>query len=440
MFERLSENLDSVLKKLRGRGKLSEKNISDGLREVRRALLEADVNYKVAKNFIASVKEKAVGKEVLESITPGQQIVKIIHDELVELLGAERSKLELTGKPPHVIMVVGLQGSGKTTFVTKLGKHLHDKGYSPLLVGADVYRPAAKDQLQTNAEKAGLPAFVTDHDRVLDICTEARQHARKHHEDVLILDTAGRLHIDASMMDELSDIRSQLRPDEILFVADGMTGQDAVNAASEFLNHLDFTGVVLTKMDGDARGGAALSIRSVTERPIKFMSVGETVDSLEPFHPDRLANRILGMGDVVSLVEKAEETIDEESAKELNEKIKRNEFSLADFQEQLQQIKNMGPLDQLLDMIPGMGKIKQQGLSVDGAELDKIEAMISSMTPEERQKPGIINGSRRKRIARGSGTSVGEVNQLLKQFQQMKKMMQQMNQGKLKRQMTSLPF
>ncbi|MBS1272033.1 MAG: Signal recognition particle protein [Candidatus Marinimicrobia bacterium] len=440
MFEQLSENLENVLKKLRGRGKLTEKNVSDGLREVRRALLEADVNYKVAKEFIASVKEKAIGQEVLKSITPGQQIVKVLHDELVDLLGLERSELELKGSPPHVIMVVGLQGSGKTTFVTKLGKQLRDKGRSPLLVGADVYRPAAKDQLKTNGSKVDLPVFVTEHNRVLDICAEAKQTARKNHYDVLILDTAGRLHIDEEMMDELSDVKQQMQPDEILFVADGMTGQDAVNAASEFLGYLDFTGVVLTKMDGDARGGAALSIRSVTGRPIKYMSVGESMDSLEPFYPDRLANRILGMGDVVSLVEKAQETIDEESAKKLNKKIQRNEFTLADFKEQLQQIKNMGPLDQLMDMIPGMGKMKRQGLSVDGSEFDKIEAIINSMTKEERNKPGIINGSRRRRIARGSGTSVGDINQLLKQFQQMKKMMQQMNKGKMKHQIPGLPI
>ena len=440
MFEQLAENLDAVFKKLRGRGKLTEKNITDGLRQVRRALLEADVNYKVAKEFIASVREKAVGSEVLQSVTPGQQVVKIIHDELVNLLGSERSELDLKGTPPHVIMVVGLQGSGKTTLTTKLGKHLRNKGRSPLLVGADVYRPAAKDQLQTNAEKTNVPVYVTEHDRVLDICSEARQYARKHHHDILILDTAGRLHIDESMMEELRQVKSYMEPDEILFVADGMTGQDAVNAAKEFLDSLEFTGVVLTKMDGDARGGAALSIRSVTGRPIKFMSVGESMDSLEPFHPDRLASRILGMGDVVSLVEKAQSTIDEEAAEELNKKIKRNEFTLADFKEQLIQIKNMGPLEQLLDMIPGMGKMKQQGLSVDGGELDKIEAIINSLTREEREKPHILNGSRRRRIARGSGTSVGEVNQLMKQFQQMKKMMQQMNNGKFKQQMPGLPF
>jgi len=440
MFEQLSENLENVLKKLRGRGKLTEKNVTEGLREVRRALLEADVNYKVAKEFIASVKDKAIGREVLKSITPGQQIVKVLHDELVELLGSERSELELKGSPPHVIMVVGLQGSGKTTFVTKLGKQLQEKGRSPLLVAADVYRPAAKDQLQTNGSKADLPVFATEHNRVLDICSEAKKVARKNHHDVLILDTAGRLHIDQEMMDELVNVKQQMQPEEILFIADGMTGQDAVNAASEFLEYLDFTGVVLTKMDGDARGGAALSIRSVTGRPIKYMSVGESMDSLEPFYPDRLANRILGMGDVVSLVEKAQETIDEESALELNKKIRRNEFTLADFKDQLQQIKNMGPLDQLLDMIPGMGKMKRQGLSVDGSEFDKIEAIINSMTKAERNKPGIIDGSRRRRIARGSGTKVGDVNQLLKQFQQMKKMMQQMNKGKMKQQIPGLPI
>lgn len=432
MFEQLSDKLDAVLKKLKGRGKLTEDNISESLREVRRALLEADVNYRVAKDFISSVKEKAVGQEVLESVTPGQQVVKILHDELVDLLGAERSQLNLSGKPPHIIMIVGLQGSGKTTFTAKLGRHLQQNGHRPLLVAADVHRPAAKDQLQTMGDRAEQPVYRTEHNEAVRICEEARESARRNHQDVLLLDTAGRLHIDQEMMQELRRIKQQMTPDEVLFVADGMTGQDAVEAASRFQESLEFDGVVLTKMDGDARGGAALSIRSVTGRPIKFMSVGESVDSLEPFHPDRLAGRILGMGDVVSLVEKAQETIDEESVQELNQKLKSNQFTLEDFKEQLQQIRNMGPLDQLLDMIPGMGKMKKQGLSVDGSELDKVEAIINSMTYEERENPQVINGSRRRRIARGSGTSVGEVNQLLKQFQQMKKMMSQMSKGKMK--------
>lgn len=440
MFEQLSENLEQVLRKLRGRGKLTESNVSDGLREVRRALLEADVNYKVAKEFIASVKEKAIGQEVLKSITPGQQIVKILNDEMIQLLGGEHQDLTLDGPVPHVIMTVGLQGSGKTTFVAKLGKHLRKKGYSPLLVAADIYRPAAKDQLARMGDKAGVPVWTNGTKDVLAICKEARQHARKNHQDVLILDTAGRLHIDAAMMEELSQVKTALDPDEILFIADGMTGQDAVNAASQFLESLDFDGVVLTKMDGDARGGAALSIRAVTRRPIKFISVGESVDSLEPFYPDRLAGRILGMGDVVSLVEKAQQTMDENTARKLNEKIKQNAFTLKDFQEQLQQIRNMGPLEQLMDMIPGMGKLKRQGLSVDGSQLDKVEAIINSMTREEREKPQIIQGSRRKRIARGSGTTVQDVNQLLKQFQQMKKMMQRMNRGKMSTRIPGLPF
>lgn len=440
MFEQLAENLETVLSKLRGRGKLTEENISEGLREVRRALLEADVNYRVAKNFISSVKEEALGQEVVKSVTPGQQIVKIIHDKMTELLGSERSDLKFQGSPPHIIMVVGLQGSGKTTFVSKLGHHLKKNGRSPLLVAADVYRPAAKDQLERMGSKAELPVYRTDHNNVLDICKESRQLARKSHNDILILDTAGRLHIDAEMMEELRSINNLLKPDEILFVADGMTGQDAVNAASDFLESLDFDGVVLTKMDGDARGGAALSIRSVTERPIKFMSVGETVDSLEPFHPERLAGRILGMGDVVSLVERAQESVDQDAAHKLEKKIKKNQFTLADFQEQLEQIRNMGPLDQLLDMIPGMGKIKQQGVSVDDNQLTKVDAMINSMTMEEREKPQIINGSRRKRIARGSGTTVRDVNQLLKQFKQMKKMMQQFSKGRGRMKMPGFPM
>lgn len=440
MFEQLSENLEHVLRKLRGRGKLTESNISNGLREVRRALLEADVNYKVAKEFIASVQQKAIGQEVLKSITPGQQIVKILNDEMVDLLGGQHTDLSLDGPVPHIIMTVGLQGSGKTTFVAKLGKYLKKKGYSPLLVAADVYRPAAKDQLSRMGEKAEVPVWATDENDVLAICKEARRHARKNHQDVLILDTAGRLHVDEEMMKELSQVKAALDPDEILFIADGMTGQDAVNAASRFQESLAFDGVVLTKMDGDARGGAALSIRAVTQRPIKFMSVGESVDSLEPFYPERLAGRILGMGDVVSLVEKAQQTMDEDTARKLNQKIKQNAFTLKDFQDQLQQIRNMGPLEQLMDMIPGMGKLKRQGLSVDGTQLDRVEAIINSMTEEEREKPQIIQGSRRKRIARGSGTTVQDVNQLLKQFQQMKKMMQRMNRGKLQSRLPDLPI
>ncbi|HKJ66635.1 MAG TPA: signal recognition particle protein [bacterium] len=439
MFEQLSENLDRVLKKLKGRGRLNEKNVVDGLREVRRALLEADVNYKVAKEFIASVKEKAVGQEVLKSVTPGQQIVKVLHDELVDLLGSEQSDIQLEGSVPHAVMAVGLQGSGKTTFTVKLGRHLKKRGHHPLLVAVDVYRPAAKEQLKKMGSQAGLEVWSDGEEDVLEICRSARTHARKNHYDVLILDTAGRLHIDQEMMEELAQIKSTIQPDEILFVADGMTGQDAVNAASQFQESLNFNGVVLTKMDGDARGGAALSITSVTGRPIKFMSVGESVESLEPFHPERLAGRILGMGDVVSLVEKAQQTIDEESAEQLNAKIRQNDLTLTDFRDQLEQIRNMGPLDQLLDMIPGMGKLKRQGLSVDEDQLDTVEAMINSMTEEERRNPQIIQGSRRKRIARGSGTSVQEVNQLLKQFNQMKKMMRQMSRGKFQQQIPGLP-
>jgi len=431
MFEQLSENLEKVFKKLRGRGKLNEDNISEGLREVRRALLEADVNYRVAKDFIRDVREKAVGQEVLESITPGQQVIKIIHDEMVGLLGSEHSDLQLDGSPPHIVMAVGLQGSGKTTFTAKLGAHLREHGRQPLLVAADAHRPAAKDQLVTMGEKAEVPVYRAEHNDVVGTCTEAREYARKHHRDTLILDTAGRLHIDAGMMEELRDVKQALQPDEILFIADGMTGQDAVKAASQFQESLDFDGIVLTKMDGDARGGAALSIRAVTGRPIKFMSAGESISSLEPFYPERLAGRILGMGDVVSLVEKAQDTIDEESVEELSKKLQSNQFTLEDFQEQLQQIRNMGPLDQLMDMIPGMGKMKRQGLSVDGSELDKVDAIINSMTREERRNPQILDGSRRRRIARGSGTSVGEINQLMKQFRQMKKMMQQMSRGKM---------
>ncbi len=426
MLEDISSKLESILKQVRGQGKLTEKNISDSLKEIRRALLEADVNYKVVKQFIKGVQEKALGEEVLRSITPGQQIVKIVHDELVRLMGESHTDIKTAGIPPTIIMICGLQGSGKTTFTGKFGNYLRKKGRRPMLVGADVYRPAAKRQLEILGEGMNIPVYTTPSNDALQICRESIKAARDKACDVLILDTAGRLHVDEAMMQELENIKKEIKPHEILFVADGMTGQDAVNAAKQFLDRLDYDGVILTKMDGDARGGAALSIRSVTDRPIKFMSTGEKMDAIEAFHPDRLASRILGMGDVVTLVEKAQENMDMEKAQKLEKKIRKEQFTLEDFYEQLQQIKKMGPLDSLLKMIPGVGK-QLKGIQVDDNAFVKVEAIINSMTIKERQRPEILNGSRRKRIAGGSGTEVRDVNQLIRQFNEMKKMMKKMN-------------
>jgi len=427
MLQDLSEKLEVVLKKLKGHGKLSEKNIAESLKEVRRVLLEADVNYKVAKSFINAVQEKSLGKQVLRSVTPGQQIVKIIHDELTILMGQTEAPINLSGASPAIIMLSGLQGSGKTTLAGKLARYFSSKGRNPILVAADIYRPAAVRQLEIVGEQVNVPVISDSKRSAVDICVNAVDYARSHGYDLAIFDTAGRLHIDQKLMQELSDIKEKTKPQEILFVADSMTGQDAVNTAKEFLNWLDFDGVVLTKMDGDARGGAALSIRMVTDKPIKFISTGEKLDALEKFHPERMASRILGMGDIVSLVEKAQQTVDQEQAEKLERKLRRQQFTLQDFYDQLQQIKKMGPLDQLIGMIPGVKSSMLKGLSVDDRSFVKIEAMINSMTKEERQRPQVIDGSRRKRISRGSGTSVQDINQLLKQFQMMQKMMKNIN-------------
>ena len=431
MFEDLTAKLETALKKIKGQGKLTEKNIDDSLKEIRRALLEADVNYKVVKEFIQKVKQKAVGEEVLHSVTPGQQIVKIVHDELVQLMGKAHTDLKMAGIPPTVIMLAGLQGSGKTTFAAKLANFLRKKGRHPMLVAADIYRPAAVEQLKVLGKSLGIPVFSGDGRDAVVICRNSIKAAREQGRDVVILDTAGRLHIDEEMMQELERIKAELKPQEILFIADGMTGQDAVNAAKQFMERLDFNGVVLTKMDGDARGGAALSIRAVTDRPIKFMSVGEKTDAIEPFHPERMASRILGMGDVVSLVEKAQEAIDLEEAQKLEKKLRKEEFTLEDFYAQLQQIKKMGPLEQILGMIPGLGK-QLKNVPIDDHAFVRVEAIINSMTPEERRRPQIINGSRRRRIALGSGTRVQDVNQLLRQFDEMRKMFKKMKRGKFK--------
>jgi len=425
MFEDLIQKLDAAIKNLRGMGKLTEKNISDSMREIRRVLLEADVNYQVAKKFIAEVQEKALGEKVLQSITPGQQVVKIVHDAMVRLLGQAYVPIKFGSSLPSIVMIVGLQGSGKTTFAGKLGVYLRKQGHRPLLVAADIYRPAAIEQLQTIGKSCDLPVFSLASDKPKKIAKEAILYARKNSYDTLILDTAGRLHIDETMMSELEDMKKTVSPKEILFVADGMTGQDAVHSAKSFLDRLDFDGIVLTKMDGDAKGGAALSIRSVTERPIKFITTGEKLDGIEPFHPDRMASRILGMGDVVTLVEKAQEVVDRNEAKKLAQKLKSEAFTLEDFFSQIQQVKRMGSLHQIAGMIPGMGS-KKGGFQVDETAVVRVEAMLNSMTVDERQRPYIINGSRRKRIADGSGTSVQDVNRLLKQFQTMQRMMKQM--------------
>ena len=423
MFQDLTEKLEVVIKKLKGHGKLTEKNIADTLKEVRRVLLEADVNYKVAKAFISAVQERALGQKVLKSITPGQQLVKIIHDELTNIMGKTDAPLNISGATPSIIMLTGLQGSGKTTLAGKLGLYLKKRGHKPVLAAADIYRPAAIKQLEIVGEKIGIPVISDTSKPAVEICLQAIDYCRAHGCDIVIFDTAGRLHIDDEMMNELLEIKEKTKPQEILFVADGMTGQDAVNTAKEFLNWVDFDGVVLTKMDGDARGGAALSIRMVTNKPIKFVATGEKFDALEKFHPERMASRILGMGDIVTLVEKAQQAVDQEQAAKLEKKLRRQQFTLQDFYDQLQQIKKMGPLSQLVGMIPGAQSKMLKGLDVEDRALVRIEAIINSMTPDERQRPQIINGSRRKRIARGSGTSIQDVNQLLKQFKMMQKMM-----------------
>jgi signal recognition particle subunit SRP54 len=431
MFENLTEKFNRTFKRLKGQGKLSEKHIKEALREVRLALLEADVHYKVAKQFVADLGERAVGSEVMESLTPGQQVVKIVHEALNELMGSEAASLELTGRTPLTFMLVGLQGSGKTTTAGKLALHLKELNRKPCLVPADVYRPAAIDQLHTLGKQLAVPVFpaTTEMDPV-EIGVSAVGFASQQGCDILILDTAGRLHIDTELMDELQQLKSRLNPREILLVADAMTGQDAVQVAEAFNQAVDLTGIILSKMDGDARGGAALSMRTVTGKPIKFCGVGEKLDALEAFHPERMASRILGMGDVLSLIEKAEKAFDAKQAQELQEKLAKDTFTLEDFRDQLQQIKKMGSLEQILDMLPGMGQLKQlRNLQPDDRELIHTEAIINSMTPEERRNYTIINASRRRRIAKGSGTSVQEVNKLLKNYAQMRKMLQKMSKG-----------
>ena len=443
MFERLSDKLDAAFKKLKGRGKLTEKNIEEGLKEIRMALLEADVHYRVAKRFIADVKERALGQEVLTSLTPGQQVIKIVNEELTELMGSQQEELNLSGPSPVSLMLVGLQGSGKTTTAGKLAVFLRNKGRKPFLVPADVYRPAAIDQLKKLGEQLNIPVFPSSVEMdPVQIGRDAKTAAHQQGCDTLLLDTAGRLHIDENLMNELIRINEALEPADILLVADAMTGQDAVNIAQSFNEALDIGGVVLTKMDGDARGGAALSIKEITGKPIKFIGVGEKLNELEPFHPDRLASSILGMGDVLTLIEKAQDLVDEKKAAELEKKLRKSQFTLEDFRDQMLQIRKMGSLGDIMKMIPGMGKLKQmKNMDMDDKELVRIEAIINSMTPLERRRHGIINGSRRRRIAKGSGTRVQDVNRLLKNYTQLLKMLKKLNKGGMQGfQQGMLPF
>ncbi len=422
MLEALSEKLESIFKKLRSRGILKEEDIDAALKEVRLALLEADVNFKVVKDFIEKVKTKAVGKEVLESLTPGQQVVKIVHGELCELLGGTGARIHLSPNPPTIIMMVGLHGSGKTTTSAKLARLFKKEGRRPMLVAADLQRPAAIDQLITLGKQIDVPVFYSkDRKDPVVLCEEAVRKAKLDAQDILILDTAGRLHIDESLMKELLEIRKRANPKETVFVADAMTGQDAVTIARSFNEQLGIDGIILTKMDGDARGGAALSIRFITGKPIKFIGTGEKIDMLEAFHPERMASRILGMGDVLSFIEQAEQAYDRKEAEKLQEKILSESFTFEDLKEQLKKIRGMGPIENLLSMIPGLGKVKN--VSVDEKEFTKIEAIINSMTSEERRNHSIINGSRRRRIAVGSGTTVTDVNRVVKQYVEMKKML-----------------
>jgi signal recognition particle subunit SRP54 len=426
MFESLSEKLSRTFKKLRGQGRLTEQNIQEALKEVRMALLEADVNYKVVKKFVEDIRQSAMGREVLESLSPGQQVIKIVYEELIRLMGGTRQELNFTGRTPFTLMLVGLQGSGKTTTAGKLALHLRKKGRNPYLVPADIYRPAAIEQLQKLGSQLGIPVHDTDKNRKPeDTCQEALAQAGTVGADILIMDTAGRLHIDDELMAELVRIKQRVSPTEILLVADAMTGQDAVNVAKHFNDLLDISGVILTKMEGDARGGAALSVKAVTDKPIKFIGVGEKLDALEPFFPDRLASRILGMGDMLSLIEKAQEEFDEKEALKLAKKLKKREFDLEDFLGQLRQLKKLGSLEQIMSMIPGLGQLKQlKNMKPDEKELVRVEAIINSMTKEERENYKVINGSRRRRIALGSGTTIQDVNRLLKNFAQTKKMME----------------
>ncbi|WP_423410009.1 signal recognition particle protein [Heyndrickxia sp. MSNUG] len=428
-FEGLADRLQNTMQKIRGKGKVTEADVKEMMREVRLALLEADVNFKVVKDFVKKVTERAIGQEVVKSLTPGQQVIKVVKEELTELMGGEQSKIAASNRPPTVIMMVGLQGAGKTTTTGKLANLLRKKyNRKPMLVAADIYRPAAIKQLETLGKQLSMPVFsLGDQVSPVEIAKQAIAKAKEDHNDYVLIDTAGRLHVDENLMDELKQIKELSKPDEIFLVVDAMTGQDAVNVAQSFNEQLGLTGVVLTKLDGDTRGGAALSIRAVTNTPIKFVGLGEKLDALEPFHPERMASRILGMGDVLTLIEKAQANVDEEKAKELEKKMRTASFTLEDFLDQLGQVRKMGPLDEILKMMPGANKIKgMNNLQIDEKQISHVEAIIQSMTKNEKTHPEIINANRRKRIAKGSGTSIQEVNRLLKQFEDMKKMMKQM--------------
>ncbi|MFP4629574.1 MAG: signal recognition particle protein [Desulfohalobiaceae bacterium] len=436
MFDSLSQRLDQVFKKIKGQGRLDEKHVEDALREVRLALLEADVNYRVVKDFVQRIRERALGKEVLASLTPGQQVIKIVHEELVELLGGSAKPLRIEKGRTNVVMLAGLQGSGKTTTAAKLALYLRQQGMKPYLVPADVYRPAAIDQLHKLGAQLDVPAYASDSSQdPVRICSQALEASREQLADVVLLDTAGRLHIDEHLMQELANIKAECSPAEILFVADAMTGQDAVNVAQRFDQVLDLSGVILTKLEGDARGGAALSISSIIQKPIKMVGVGEKVKDLEVFHPDRVASRILGMGDMLTLIEKAQQEFDEQESQDLEKKLQKAEFDLEDFRSQMRKIRKLGSIESMLKMIPGMGKVKEQmqGLQMPEKELNRVEAIINSMTAAERHSPRIINASRKERIAKGSGNSVQEVNKLLKNFVHMQKMLKGMGGKKGKK-------
>ncbi len=430
MFENLSEKLQRIFKNLRGEGKLTAANMESALREIRIALLEADVHFRVVKQFIEDIRRKAMGEEVLTALSPAQQVVKIVRDEMIKMLGSHQARLRFSNDPPTVMLIVGLQGSGKTTTVGKLARMLSKEGHSPLMVSVDVRRPAAREQLSVIGREIRLPVYEGSASEPLELARAARREAALSGRDVLLVDTGGRLHIDDELMQELEQLKQALAPTEILFVADAMTGQDAVRSAEEFHKRLGITGVILTKMDGDARGGAALSIRAVTGQPIKLVGVGERFDALEAFHPDRIASRILGMGDVLSIIEKVEQTIDQRKAEEMQRKLLENEFTLEDFRDQLKQLRKLGPLESLLSLMPQVGPLKGlKNVEVDEKEITRVVAIIDSMTPQERANHMIINGSRRRRIARGSGTTVQDVNQLLKQYAQMRKMMKSFSGG-----------
>jgi signal recognition particle subunit SRP54 len=443
-FEGLAERLQNTIQKIRGKGKVTEADVKEMMREVRLALLEADVNFKVVKDFVKKVSERAVGQEVMKSLTPGQQVIKVVKEELTELMGGEHSQIAVAKRPPTVVMMVGLQGAGKTTTTGKLANLLRKKyNRKPLLVAADVYRPAAIKQLETIGKQLNMPVFsLGDQVSPVEIAKEAIEKAKEEHYDYVLIDTAGRLHVDEKLMEELKQIQALTKPEEIFLVVDAMTGQDAVNVAKSFDEQLGITGVILTKLDGDTRGGAALSIRAVTGKPIKFAGMGEKMDALEPFHPERMASRILGMGDVLTLIEKAQASVDEEKAKQLEQKIRTMSFTLDDFLEQLGQVRSMGPLEELLKMLPGANRLKGlNNLQIDEKQISHVEAIIRSMTKAEKEHPEIINSSRKKRIAKGSGTSIQEVNRLLKQFDEMKKMMKQMtNMQKGKKKGFKFPF